>query len=183
MRFLKKILTDAEIEVVQNAAYPDKTLWSFWACKEAAYKVIQKSFPAIAFIPRQWQTVLQTHQSGYSEGEVVISGQGGVYFRLFPEDDHIHCIGSDSLNALDNIIWRVEALPEEEDVNPSLFLRQCLAKDIARHFSLAVHQIKIQRVKQNGELQPPHVYAGRQKTNLDISLSHDGRFVAYTYHP
>ena len=54
-RFLKKILTDAEIEYVKNADGPDQALWSLWACKETAYKVIKKILPDIVFAPRQWQ--------------------------------------------------------------------------------------------------------------------------------
>jgi len=40
-RFLKKTLTDEEIEIVNLSRNPDTALWSFWACKEAAYKVIK----------------------------------------------------------------------------------------------------------------------------------------------
>ena len=61
-RFLKKILTNAEIEFVQNAENPDAALWSLWACKETAYKVIKKSFPDAAFLPRRWQVTFNKIQ-------------------------------------------------------------------------------------------------------------------------
>ena len=84
-RFLKKILTDAEIEDVKNADNPDMALWSLWACKETAYKVIKKYLPDTAFVPRRWQTVFTKSQSKYSDGEVTIPEKCSVYIRLFCE--------------------------------------------------------------------------------------------------
>ena len=181
-RFLKKILTDAEIEFVQNAENPDAALWSHWACKETAYKVIKKSFPDTAFLPRQWQVIFKKSQSKYSDGEVTIPGEERVYIRLFSNLQYVHCIGADALTALDELIWIVDVLPEAEKINPSLYLRYCVEQSLAKHFSLNFYQIKIKRTRENGELQPPRVYVNGRKTDIDISLSHDGRFVAYAYH-
>ena len=227
-RFLKKILTDAEIEDVKNADNPDMALWSLWACKETAYKVIKKYLPDTAFVPRRWQTVFTKSQSKYSDGEVTIPEKCGVYIRLFCETQilmspkfqkqsalklvgriipraklsgtvydtpescpgvhtrysnpqYVHCIGANSPASLDKLIWRVEALPEEK-INPSIYLRCLLRQNLAQCLSLNFDQIKIKRTKQNGELQPPTVYIDGRKTDIDISLSHDGRFVAYAYH-
>jgi hypothetical protein len=181
-RFLKKILTNAEIEFIQNAENPDAALWSHWACKETAYKVIKKSFPDAAFIPRQWQVTFNRSKSKYSDGEVIIPGKDRVYIRLFSNLQYVYCIGADALTALDELIWSVDVLPEKEKINLSLFLRNCLAQSLAKHFSLNFHHIKIKRTRENGELQPPCVYVNGRKTDIDISLSHDGRFVAYAYH-
>ena len=82
-RFLKKILTDAEIEFVKNAENPDAALWSLWACKETAYKVIKKSFSDTAFIPRRWQTVFTKSHSEYSDGKVIIPETGSVFYPPF----------------------------------------------------------------------------------------------------
>ena len=181
-RFLKKILTNAEIEFVQNAGNPDTALWSFWASKETAYKVIKKFCPDTAFLPRQWQVIFNKTQSTYSDGEVIIPGKDRVYIRLFSNLQYVHCIGADALTALDKLIWSVDVLPEKEKINPSLYLRYCLGQSLAKHFSLNFHHIKIKRTRENGELQPPRVYVSGRKTDIDISLSHDGRFVAYAYH-
>jgi len=180
-RFLKKILTDAEIEFVRNAENPEAALWSLWACKETAYKVIKKSSPDIAFIPRRWQAVFARFESECSEGEVIIPEEDGVYIRLFSNPDYIHCVGADGLAALNKLIWNVDILPEEE-TDPSLFSRRCLAQSLAKNYSLNFHQIKIKRKRENAELQPPCVYIRGEKMDVDISLSHDGRFVAYAHH-
>jgi phosphopantetheinyl transferase (holo-ACP synthase) len=245
-RFLKKILTNAEIEFVQNAKDPDATLWSLWACKETAYKVIKKYCLDAAFLPRQWTVIfnparlgiprlqpgeecavtrgrsryphasrdnstcklqfplflkLGSHyyreppasagggstkfQPDFSDGEVMIPGKGIIYVRLFSNLHYVHCVGADCLAALDKLIWKVDVLPEEKDeknINPSFFSRNCLGQNLAQYFSLNFHNIKIKRASENGELQPPRVYVSGRKTNIDISLIHDGRFVDYAYH-
>ncbi|MCK7510750.1 MAG: 4'-phosphopantetheinyl transferase superfamily protein [Desulfobacterales bacterium] len=177
----KKILTNAEIEFVQHAENPDAALWSHWACKEAAYKIIKKSFSDAAFLPRRWQVTFNKTKSTQSEGEVIIPGKGSVYIRLFANPHYVHCIGCDCLTTLDKLIWSVEALPEKENINSSLYLRYCLGQSLAKHFSLNYHDIKIKRTRENGELQPPRVYVNGSKTDIDISLSHDSRFVAYVF--
>jgi len=179
-RFLKRILTDAEIELVKDAKNSDEALWSLWACKESAYKVIKKILPDTAFIPKRWQVVFNKTQSECSEGKVVITGNDGIFIRLFSNHDYIHCVGADKLAELDKIISGVEILPEKEN-NPSFFSRLCLAKRLAKHFLLDIHQIKIKRIKEKGELQPPRAYIDGRKTDTDVSLSHDGRFVAYAF--
>jgi phosphopantetheinyl transferase (holo-ACP synthase) len=178
-RFLKKILTNAEIEFVQNVENPDAALWSHWTCKETAYKVIKKSCPDAAFLPRQWAVFFKKSQPDFLDGEVMIPGKGIIYVRLFSNLHYVHCVGADVLTALDKLIWSVDALPEKEKINPSLYLRYCLGQSLAKHFSLNFHHIKIKRTRENGELQPPRVYVDGRKTDIDISLSHDGRFVAY----
>ena len=177
-RFLAKILTDAEIELVRNAENPDLALWSLWACKETAYKVIKKISSDIAFIPRRWQTVFDNAPSDYAEGKVIISGQSIVCIRLFAKAGYVHCAGSDDRSALDKLIWDVETLPNAE-TDPSIFTRKRLTDRLTKLLSLNSHQIEIQRTRKNGELSPPQVYCSGDKTDMDISLSHDGRFVAY----
>jgi hypothetical protein len=179
-RFLKKILTDAEIECVKNAVNPDAALWSFWACKEAAYKVIKKSFPGIAFLPRRWQVFFDKSLSEYSEGTVMVPETGPVFIRLFSNFRYIHCVSSDHRATLDKLICRVERLPQKA-INPSLFLRERVKKNLADSFSLKFRDIEIRRKRENGELQPPFVFVEGKKAAIDISFSHDGRFVAYAF--
>lgn len=165
---------------MKNADNPDLALWSLWACKETAYKVIKKCMPDVVFIPRRWQTVFTFIQPGYAEGEVRMLENSGIALRLFSNSEHVHCIGINIPGAPDQLTWNVETLPNEE-TNPSLFSRQCLARGLAERFLLDFHQINIQRNSRNGELQPPVVYVGGHKQDIDVSLSHDGRFVGYVF--
>ena len=179
-RFLKKILTDAEIGFVRNAENHDLALWSLWACKETAYKVTIKKSPGARFLPRRWQTLMDDSPFEISDGKVVAGENCPVFIRLFANSEYIHCVGSDHQDLLDTLIWTVESLPDEE-TEPSVFARQCLVRSLEESLSLNGQLIKIERTEKNGQLAPPRVYIGGDQTDLDVSLSHDGRFVAYAF--
>jgi hypothetical protein len=185
-RFLKKILTVAEIDFVQNAGNPDKALWSLWACKETAYKVKKKSCADAAFLPRWWTVIFKKAGSAYLDGEVKIPGAEAIYVRLFSHFRYVHCVGADHPADLDRLVCKAEVLPGQENekiINSSSFARKRLALNIADFFRLNLNDIKINRVQDKSELRPPHIYIGGKKSDMDISLSHDGQFVAYAFYP
>ena len=183
-RYLRKILTSAEIEFVRDAETPDIALWSLWACKETAYKVINKSGAGKPFLPRHWPVTLNKSDKMLVEGEVAIPEGKTIFVRLSFAESYVHCIGSDNLPDLDEIIWSADPLPEAgtgRNLDPSLFVRQCLFRRLAAMYQLDFREIEIRRAKKNHELQPPYLYYKNKKTPFDISLSHDGQFVAYAF--
>lgn len=184
LRFLKKILTSAEIEFVRSAKNPAAVLWSLWACKETAYKVMKKASADTAFLPSQWKVTISETGRIYEQGEVIISASAGIFTRLFISEKYVHCIGTDDLRILDKIVWDVDIVPPpeaRENVDPSLFVRDCLVRRVAGYFHLNYQHLEIRRVKNDGELQPPIIYYNEERYPVDVSLSHDGNFVAYSF--
>jgi phosphopantetheinyl transferase (holo-ACP synthase) len=183
-RYLKKILANAEIEFVQDAENPDVALWSLWACKETAYKVIRKSHAGAPFLPRQWSVKLNQPDKIFMEGEVIIPGGNNVCVQLYSAESYVHCIGSDNLSDLDKIIWGIDSVPQTgagKNVEPSLFGRECLSRKLTDIYHLNFRDVEIRRAKKGRELQPPHLYYENKKAHFDISLSHDGNFVAFSF--
>lgn len=205
LRFLKKILTDTEIEEVRCSDQPDAALWSLWACKEAAYKVIKKQTSDAAFVPHRWSVCLQRsssaieqdglhiarphpedeNPSAFAAGEVGLSDSRTIPFFLFSSTSYVHCLAADQSDVLDKAVWRVVALPDDLDekgADPSAFARSRLACALSTALQIDQARIKISRMpRKRGELEPPAVYLDGIKMNIDISLSHDGQFVAYAY--
>ena len=68
-----------------------------------------------------------------------------------------------------------------ENVEPSLFVRECLSRRLADIYHLNFREMEIRRAKKGSELQPPYLYYENKKAPFDISLSHDGQFVAYAF--
>jgi phosphopantetheinyl transferase (holo-ACP synthase) len=205
LRFLRKILTDAEIDRVRCSDKPDVMLWSFWACKEAVYKVIKKQTGDAAFVPRRWSVHFQPsapsaetgglppvgtpsrdrNVTSISRGHVVVSEKHEIPFFLFSSTSYVHCLAADQSVFLDQAVWCVVASPDDEDgkgKDPSPFTRSCLAQSLSAVLHADEARIKISRVRgKRGELKPPAVYLDGIEMNIDVSLSHDGRFVAYAY--
>ncbi len=188
----------------------DTVLWSFWACKEAAYKVIKKSHNEDSFIPRRWSVNIRLQSTkhpvssgaeshdhrrsnmgqynqphtGCQKGQVIIPGREAVSVCLSSHSSYVHCVAANSLSALDCSRWGINIVPERNDRqndNLSSFARQCLVRRLAVFLHLNQDDIKIRRIKKGTELQPPSVYIGGKRAAIDVSLSHDGRFIAYTF--
>jgi len=183
-RFPKKVLTAAEIEFVQNAQNPAQTLWSFWACKETAYKVIKKIRPDASFLPRQWEVYLSPPVRHYVDAMVLVSEKQPIYSRLFLGDDYVHCVGSEVVGALDDMIFEAIKLPvgkDHEAENSHFFLREYASRKVAQRLNLNSADLRIERKQAGGELSPPYVLNGDSRLAADISLSHDGHFGAYAF--
>ena len=193
-RFQKKILTDTEIDQVCCSGNPEAALWSFWACKEAAYKVVQKNDHCAAFLPGRWSVRYRDFQDLPEskpslqrlcrEGEVVIPGSGNVYVRLFTFPSYVHCIASDTAEGLSRIVARVDRLPRRENSfrrDPSLFVRSKLLCCLARHLRLPVKDMSIVRKLQKNGLGPPLLCIAGVRSAVDLTISHDGCYVAYAY--
>jgi hypothetical protein len=183
-RYLKKILTPVEIDFVHVAENPDLALGLFWACKETAYKVIGKSSARVPFLPRLWLVQLNQQDCSSGKGQVVLPGGNAVFIQFSCTERYVHCLGSPNLPDLNNIIWGIEPLPESvagAAIEPSLFVRECLTRRVADIYSLNVRKMEIRRAKKGRELQPPLLYYENTIAPFDISLSHDGQFVAYSF--
>ncbi|MFO7568791.1 MAG: 4'-phosphopantetheinyl transferase superfamily protein [Smithellaceae bacterium] len=194
-RYMEKILTGHEIAAVRASPDSDVTLWAFWTCKEAAYKVLQKKSVDAAFMPRRWSVRYELpsdpsggisfQTSGYADGQVLIPGAGPVSIRLFVSSDYIHCLAVDTDRALDRILFHVA--PWSEDIavlapDASGYVRAILIRRLAVQFNLSQESLQIVRSKTKTGLGPPVLYvSGNPSAVVDISLSHDGRFVAYAY--
>lgn len=206
LRYLKKTLTDEEIEIVHLSQNPDRALWSFWACKEAAHKVLKKSHHVDSFIPRRWSVRIRLPSAKHPaslgsesnilprsimgsyhqphEGYVIIPEREAVYVYLFPHLSYVHCVASDSLAALDSSIWGVNILSGKKDKQnngSSSQARKRLARRLAAFLHISQNVIKIRRIKNGTELQPPIVSIGGMRSEIDLSLSHDGRFISYAF--
>jgi len=194
LRLLKKIITDNEIEQVRNSPNPDAALWSFWACKEAAYKVVQKRTGGTAFVPRRWSVIYQSVPNAPAdhsartddcrEGEVVIPGADPVYFRLFTFPSYVHCLAAASADDVGAIVARVDRIDKRQrhiEENLSTAVRLRLIRLLARDLDLSEKDLQILREKKKGELGPPRLFVTGTASAVDLSISHDGRYGAYAY--
>lgn len=191
LRFLKKILTDTEIDEVRNSRDPEAALWSFWTGKEAAYKVMRKKNSAAAFVPRRFAvrysisrnvfSDFQFPHSDYQDGEVVISDTDTVYIRLFTFSTCVHCLAADVPEAMNKIVSGIDRITNQGDDDLSDFVRQNLVRCLAANLNLPVRDMQIIRRKQGGEPGEPLLYIAGVASSIDLSISHDGCLAAYAY--
>ncbi len=203
-RFVARVFDDDERAYIAASQVPTFSLWRLWAAKEAVFKIASKHSPGLAFSHRQFRVILDgkdvLHSPWY--GEVDYAGRR-FHVRWDFGARYIHCVGVDAdakivLSTAQHI--RISALPEDRaryahaatpamffsideidssahhDIDESLRVRQLAMRLVAR-----VHEGEVEIVRERcaAGLCPPAVYAqGRLVKELDVSLSHDGNFVA-----
>jgi hypothetical protein len=175
-----------EKERLLASASPDTMLWALWAGKETAYKVVGKSHAAVSSAPRAYEVAFAENDMMELEKDFIISGVvetpcEPVTIRTFKTRNHIHCIGCDGESeTLDSIVWEVRRV--EEDLGfESFFVREAAKKRLSLHLNRNPEEIEIRRLKGPCGLEPPVVYVKDVPVLVDISLSHDGKFMAYAF--
>lgn len=191
-RFLKKALTGPEQCAVARSFFPDRLLWAFWAAKETAFKAASKLDPDIASAPRRYEVDLE-EEGAFGPWMNKICGivrtpNGRVPVRVLFHPEYVHCIGGCFRSgSLDDMIWEVapiEDIPGSKDIHSlsereSAAARTLAVSRLSSILRCAPGDIRISHSNGPADARFPVVYRKGQPPRIDISLSHDGRFVAF----
>ena len=194
-RFVNRVFTPDEQRQIFNSPHPDTVLWALWAGKETAYKIICKDDPGVSSSPRLYEVSLfQDWDSDREEclfnGKSSFDGcvdtpNGRVHIRVFITRDYLHCTGTaDSVEAMDSVVWHTDNIgpvPQSSPDYESMCVRNALKKHLSAYVDQGTNNIEIIREKGPRGLGPPLVYINGRQSDIDISLSHDGRFAAYAF--
>ncbi len=160
-------------------------LWVLWASKEASYKAVSKSQPGISSSPREYEVSLQKNITNPSVSGVVKTPNGSIPVRIFKTNNSIHCIATTgTTESIDSIIWGVQRITGDQrspQYSESFAVREAAKKHLSLYFNLSPDEIEIRRSKGARGLEAPVVYINDCLAGVDISLSHEGEFVAYAF--
>jgi hypothetical protein len=196
IRFLKRAFLPDEQRQIIASGKPDALLWALWTGKEAAYKVIRKDNPDAPAIPRLYKVNLNSQDATSEEVStpergtffgVVDTPFGTIRLRTFLTHEHAHSIGI-SLSSLDvfrdGIVWAVEhvsSAPMNAFTDESSQVRDIAKRRLSQYLKVSYDHIEIKRDQEITGLGPPHIHFKGQPAPVDISLSHDGAFIAYAF--
>ncbi len=172
-RFIERIAASEEQMLILQADDQHLMLWTIWAIKEASYKAMQKAATEVRFIPNTFvchrmQSQVDVwrccHKDLQCEAKVTVSG-------AFVHAVAVLVVKEASWNS---VCSQLSDLPVGSD-----------ASQAVRQLALGLLTAKghpgcnITRAWKNGRQLPPQVFLADQPLqSCDISLSHDGRFVA-----
>jgi phosphopantetheinyl transferase (holo-ACP synthase) len=194
VRFVNRVFTFSEQRQIVDSPDPDTSLWTIWAGKETAYKIISKRY-AVSSSPRLYEVRLsrtdrpERPDSCFSEGKalsgLVDTPHGTCYIQVIITGDYIHCIGNSvSSEAMASVLWREDRIDPFSGDSPdfeSMAVRKALKKHLSASCNKSTEDIEIRRTKGPRGLGPPFAYINGRRAEIDISLSHDGRFAAYAF--
>ncbi len=194
-RFLGRVFTAKERELIAQAPEPDRLLWSLWAAKEAAYKAASGGDPSVCSIPSRYPVRLETFaqfgnripeaQKSHLDGEVgglltgrVITPRGEMALRITVTDDYVHALAAGSDADIAGIIQRVDRMDDGGNPgDPSAFVRGRVLTEISRSLGCPIDDLTVRKDPSVSEV--PRVFLRDRPLALEISLSHDGRFAAF----
>ena len=161
-RFVARVCSDSEKALLAGAAEPKVLLWSLFAAKEAAFKAISKEGPLV-FAHRRFVVSADLRSVTYD-----------TYVLWLRVDVDGPCIHAVAWTDDEMPIFGVEKIAP--GVDASAAARALLLK------RLGVSGLTVERAPLPGSWNgfgPPKLFRDGVEVNLDISLSHDGRFVGF----
>ena len=180
-RFLGRVFTPEERDLIVGAACPDKLLWAFWAAKEAAFKIVSRDDPAACSTPRKYAIILDPLElSATCLAGRAITPRGELALRITVTDDYVHALSAATKSDLDTVFQRVDRMDVGEDPGvASDFVRRQILREIARCLDCPLEELSVGKEP----LGPgaPFVLRQEQPLAVEIRLSHDGRFAAFAF--
>ncbi|MFI5140492.1 MAG: 4'-phosphopantetheinyl transferase superfamily protein [Sphingobacteriales bacterium] len=196
-RFYSKILSGTEIELYNETAFAaipfENFVWLLWSIKESAYKYLQRNNPGLVFTPvkfiiRQLRAPgefaltkcenTETESTGFDDSMVlkgiVTFGDVSLYSMSLMHNDLVHSVVNDNED-FKNICWGIKSIDSNEPDYQSTAVRSFLLNRLNRYFrmeglAIVKNQHGVPIVIKENEVQP-----------IPVSLSHHGRFVAYSF--
>lgn len=199
-RFLRRVFTGAERDRIRAAEDPAREVWTLWAAKEAAFKVVSKVLGAPPVFRHQAFEVRDA--PGTQASSVWYEGRS---FRITTQADDVRIVVHAWSHPASMILvcdldlaeaealldvaepfdrWRAGHLaPEEREAvhsRPSALVRLMARRDAARHLDLPEDRLSIRCDPGPSGRRPPHLFLdGAPLPSADVSLSHHGRRLAW----
>lgn len=167
-RFLDKIFTLTEKELITNSQDPFETVWRLWSMKESAYKVFIQTGGNRFFSPTKIECTL----AGLNKGEVKI-GTTELRTNTFICSDYIFSTATLKSPEIETFIFDLSKSNSERE---SCFMHQQVLNHFSKNKSLRLDELQIQKTK-NGV---PIVYHKNNPLNTSLSITHHGKYGAFS---
>ena len=163
-RFVHRVCASSERALLASSPEPKRLLWSLFAAKEAAFKAISKVLAGPLVFAHSRFVVTADLRSVSYEKHVLwlrVDLEGPCVHAVAWTDDEVPICGVEQIGP---------------DLEPSAAARALLLK------RLGGQGLTVERAPLPGSWNgfgPPKLFRDGVELNLDISLSHDGRFVGF----
>ncbi|MCA9733052.1 MAG: 4'-phosphopantetheinyl transferase superfamily protein [Deferribacteres bacterium] len=211
LRFLRRVFTEEERRKIELNDNPEIALWMHWAAKEAAYKVVCKlQKPRPVFAHAQFVVDFKSSEDFGLFSNIVhatVRFRAVVLEVQFEVgQDFIHAIAyypfGEGLNAFailsgkrvtssadlslwDDDKWLQSNFTENELLScvrsESALVRYFTKQAIGKHLEFDDSRVQIIRSQIPDNFQPPYLLIDGRRTEMDVSLSHHERFVAWSF--
>ncbi|MBK7580034.1 MAG: 4'-phosphopantetheinyl transferase superfamily protein [Myxococcales bacterium] len=166
--YVERVLTAGERRALHESAEPERFFWSLFAAKEAAYKLLVKLGETPGLSHRRLEVSPELREVRHRELVVRIDLTHG--------ETWVHALAHSGPRSP-----RVEVSTLSPHAHASAAGRALLCRMACQALGFALAELSIERrpssVSFDG-FEPPRLFGRGAPTGADVSLSHDGRFVA-----
>lgn len=155
---VRRVLTPKERLLVQVSSDPDRTLWSLWAAKEAAFKGLSRQFPETVFSP----ILFEVDAYRTDAPALVVWGQKSWPVVWTQGPDWVHALVGDSSSVLSVVERCASGVNESEAVR-----------------DLALRSMGHEGYRGTLTGRPPVFVSADGE--VPVSLSHDGPYAAVAF--
>jgi len=166
-RFLNKLFTKAEQELIRNSSIPEDTLWLLWSMKESAYKVYVQQGNQPSFAPTKFRGTISGNDQSY-----VTADQSVYYTSTTITGNYVHSIAG----LEPKTSYSVEFLKLTKS-NYQEQHQACLNKLKAIYAGYTEIPTEQMVVRKN-TFGVPQLYINNLKADFSFSISHHGRYAA-----
>lgn len=166
-RFAARVCDESERARIASAPDPILLLWTLFAAKEAAFKAVSKLGATPVFAHRRFSVAPELDAVRYGALELPL--------RIERGDGFVHAVAGARPS-----ISVVEQVPAGAE--PSEAVRALVARVLGVHLGVPAEDVRIDRPARPDTydgLGPPRLILRGEPSSLDLSLSHDGRFVSF----
>jgi phosphopantetheinyl transferase (holo-ACP synthase) len=166
-RFLDKICSEKEQEIIRHSSRPEEKLWRLWSMKESAYKIFVRKHKRLFYNPLKFQCQVIDQDKGL----VTIDDE---YYNTFSDKTKkfIHTIAHE--NTADSFVFDFTKLKEATYEDQHRYGYGKLLAIYAKNTGISIKDLDIHK----DNLGIPALYIHNRKTNLAFSISHHGHYAA-----
>lgn len=165
-RFLDKLFTLKEQQLIHNSKDPFIMVWRLWSMKEAAYKLYVQIHFGRFFSPNQFQCKLNkdAFEVTYKDFECIVNTKFTTRYIL-----------SEARLIKNEMVLKCIKLQSKDYISQSQQTNEALMILVSNLFKLSKNKLRIQK----SDLGIPSIYYNTKKLELSISTSHHGYFGAF----
>ena len=161
LAFLARVFSSEEQRLISKSIAPHVMLWTLWSIKEASLKAAKKLLSNINFIPKKFSCeIIEAKRARWR----CYYNSACFNVHVTTTSDYVHAV------AVSNDVFFISTvLAEKSEENASNTVR-VLALRLLAELGVLADAIRHK---------PPRFYRNETEVeNWDVSLSHDGRFIA-----
>lgn len=169
-KWLKKLFTSEEQDLIAEADDPFVLVWRLWSMKESAYKAFTQLHPQRFYKPTSF------------ECEILNSSEGAIIFNAYTfhtsttfHSTHLHTIAREKKEADINFSdFKVDCESYDQQSN---MVHQKLKSEVSQFLNSPMESTNIRK----DQFGIPAIYSGAELVPVSISMSHHGRHGGYAF--